>query len=85
MGTLVLRCVQGILSSLLQTHISNASNLAMSVAFKVQDSVAYSAIGKTRVFANLYFVVVVICRSFQILLSLVIAVLARDPSSDFLT
>jgi len=57
---LVLRSVQGILSSLLQTHISNASNLAMSVAFKVQDSAAYNAIGKTRMFTNLHFVVVVI-------------------------
>jgi len=57
----------------------------MSMAFKVQDSAAYSAIGKTRVFTNLHFVVVVICRSFQILLSGHGHFGKSYPSSDVLT
>jgi len=58
----------------------------MSVAFKVQDSAAYSAIGKTRVFTNLRFVVVVICRFFQNFVEFGHGRFGKSyPSSDFLT
>ncbi|WP_211326811.1 hypothetical protein, partial [Micromonospora noduli] len=73
METLVRLAVQGTLNILRHTHISKASILFLSLARITQVSEAYEKIGKIRALTRCIFVFLVILRSFQILVILIMA------------